>query len=245
MTERLTQRAPAPCDEGTSAGLWVVDPADPTRAHLVTSNPVPGPGMALGLGEIRVGGAAAWAIANGFVKPTTPASPFYPPGQLLHIDLRTGAMSTWFTAPDGTYLGILGMDAQGHPVLSLRAAPKLLKPAASPVVTAPAPLISAATSPPRVVIVTGPDQATPIAGGTDAVFQPVLAYGDSHGVWLSAPGSLWLFAKGQLVKVADVPASLFPAPTLPPSAVPGGYPAAALSLIYPKDVPLTFAGPCT
>ena len=221
-----------------SAEMWVVDPANPGAAHRLASNPAPQPSVGT---FSRTGGGAAWAVSYGqIVRPPGDSIPSTPPSEIKRMDLRDGSLSTWFTAPEGVFVNLAGTDAQGHPVLILNSVVKLAPPTPQ---TSPTPYLP---PPPRVLLLTGPNQTVDIASGSDPAFRPSQALGDSHGIWFSSPGSLWLYRNGALDKIADVPAELFPLPTPPPglpgkgSVTPASPPAG-----YPTGISLGLAGPCT
>lgn len=239
---RLSSSVPGP----PSAEMWVVDPANPGAAHRLASNPAPQPSV----GTIsRTGGGAAWAISYGQVgKPTGDSVPSPPPSEIKRMDLRDGSLSTWFTAPEGVFINLAGTDAQGHPVLILNSVVRLTPPSPQP-----SPQTSPQASPtpyppppPRVLLLTGPNQTVEIASGSDPAFRPSQALGDSHGIWFSSPGSLWLYRNGALNKVADVPVELFPSPTPPPGLTgKGSVTAPSPPAGYPTGITLGLAGACT
>jgi len=228
--------------------LWVVDPANPASAHRVGPNPPPSqasdPAMQRTYKTFgRIAGGAAWAVT--FDKPATPSpNSVAPPSTIDRMDLRDGSVSTWYTAPDGVSASIVGADTHGHPVLFLNVIiPKGLPPSAASSGTVPTPYLP---PPPQVVLLTGPNQTHTIASGSDSAFRPNLVLTDSHGMWFSSPGSLWLYRNGELTKVADVPAELFPTPTPPPGAAGKGNPAPGSPPPgFPTGVTLSLAGACT
>jgi len=166
------------------------------------------------------------------------------------MDLNDGSLSTWFTAAEGTSLSIAGIDSQGHPILTVMPTPRMVAPPNSPggQVTPPADVIY--PPPPRVLLLTGPNQTVEIADGSNSEFRPSSVIGDRHGIWFNSPGSLWLYRQGGLTKVADIPASLFPQPTPPPGAAsrnvatpPPNFPSPPPG--FPTGALLALAGPCT
>src|SRR5262249_58169334 len=121
--------------------------------------------------------------------------------------------------------------------------PKGLPPSAASSGTVPTPYLR---PPPQVVLLTGPNQTHTIASGSDSAFRPNLVLTDSHGMWFSSPGSLWLYRHGELPTVADLPAPLFPTPTPPPGAAGKGNPApGSPPPCFPTGVTLSLAGACT
>jgi hypothetical protein len=109
------------------------------------------------------------------------------------MDLHTGSLSTWFKAPAGKTIGMLGLDGAGRPVFTLTDV------GSNPSTT------------PTVQLITAPNQAALIADGSDPAFMPFEAFADSNGLWLSSRlGSVWLYRNGTLTHIADLPQQLFP-----------------------------------
>jgi len=231
-----------------SAEVWVVDPANPARGHRVGPNPPQSqasdpaqPTISLSLQKIA--GDAAWGIASGPVANVNAGSPIVaPPARIDRMDLRDGSVTTWYTAPDGMGVSLGGADAQGHPVLFLNVGGKGQPVPAPSSGSNPTPSVQPPT---QVLLLTGPNQTRTIADGSDAAFRPTVTASDSHGIWFSSPGSLWLYRNGSLTKVADVPSDLFPTPT-PPAGVTGkSGPTTGSPPGYPTGVTLSLVGACT
>jgi hypothetical protein len=232
--------------------LWVVDPANPGGAHRLgpsTSQTAPSPGGSappLVQGWSRIAGGAAWTVSFGVPQIVGSGGPGVPtaPSSVVRMDLKDGSVSTWFTSPDGTGVTIVAIDQQGRPVVTVTALP--VKPAQPPAGAAAVQSTPFFPPPPRVLLLTGPNETTEIAGGSDPAFRPYTAMADSHGVWFATPGSLWIYRQGTLVKVADVPAGLFPLPPTP-SNMPTPPPNVAKASPppgVPTGVTLMLAGPC-
>ena len=240
-------RQPVNLAGSASAEVWVVDPANPARGHRVGPNPPQSqasdptqPTISLSLQKIV--GDAAWGIASGPAKVDVGSSIVALPTRIDRMDLRDGSVTTWYAPPDGMGVSLAGADTQGHPVLFLNVGGKgQAVPAPSPGST-PTPF---AQPPTQVLLLTGPNQTRTIADGSDAAFRPTVTASDSHGIWFSSPGSLWLYRNGSLNKVADVPSDLFPTPT-PPAGVAGkSGPATGSPPGYPTGVTLNLVGACT
>jgi hypothetical protein len=229
--------------------IWVVEPANVAAAHRVGPNPPPPPPAP---GKPSYGPSPYYnligplgAFGQGFNMPADgpPAGAIYP-DRVVRMDLATGAVSTWFVNPSGGPTTLLGLDGRGRPVVgvSKEAPPKpdpdgSVKPGAFKYI------------PNRVLLLTGPNQATEIAPGTDMSFMPVSVAGDTHGVWFGVPGSVWLYdSNGSLRKVFSVTESRFPAPTPPPGYPGKGTPPPGMPT-PPPDMPqgpyLQVIGPCT
>jgi hypothetical protein len=173
--------------------LWVVDPVNPGFAHRTmdpTDRAFGGNWLISPLGLFSVRGEAASQY----------------PDRVMHVDLVTGVFDTWFINPSGpTYMVLLGLDGKGHPVVAMDKAPPVFAPDGSIVYRGVQDDAS------RVVLVTGVNQSTLIADGSDNSFLPNSATGDAHGVWFGEPGSVWLYnASSGLRKVFSMPPSLFP-----------------------------------
>jgi hypothetical protein len=171
-----------PSSTGSSAsdgGLWVADPSRPGQARRVGPESTlasTSPARAVFSTDTKVGGGGAWATADAVGGNGA---------RVERMDLRTGTVSVWYTAPAGNSVFILGFDAHGHPVLALtgndRSATRAL------------------------TVLTGVNQTVSIADNVTGASRFATAFGDSEGVWLGASGSLWLFRSGSLFKVADIP----------------------------------------
>ncbi|HKF18613.1 MAG TPA: hypothetical protein VKF14_15660 [Candidatus Dormibacteraeota bacterium] len=238
--------------------VWVVAPANPSAVHRVGPNPPqPAPTSEADLPIFqfgtRIAGDQAWTVKVGIPKGPIPpggGNVARNPSEVIRMDLKDGSVSTWFTAAEGTSLNIAGLDSQGHPILTVMPTPKIMPPPASPggQVTPSADMIY--PSPPRVLLLTGPNQTVEIADGSNSAFRPSIAMGDSHGIWFNSPGSLWIYRQGSLAKVAEIPAGLFPLPTPPPNAPtpniakpPPNFPSPPPG--FPTGVSLALVGPCT
>jgi len=141
-------------------------------------------------------------------KPPAPGA--FGPDRILRMDLRDGSVSTWYTAPGTEFVSVMGLDAQGRPILSL------YQPTFK---TAPA---SGADGPPapRMLLLTGINQTAEITSGNPDFHPASQPWADSHGIWFGSWNSLWLYTqKDGLRQVATIPAGLFPTPT-PPSGYP-------------------------
>jgi hypothetical protein len=220
--------------------VWVVDPASPAAAHRVGPNPPPATTSGSQNQFSQIGGGGVWSLSwNQVPQPTATGSISYGgPNIVMRMDLKDGTMSTWYTAPEGRAVAIMGMDAQGHPLLNVSIPPVKGAPPAPGATPDPSAFVY--PPPPRVLLLTGPDQVLEIADGSNQSMRPVSVFGDAHGIWLTVPGSLWLYAKGSLKKVADVPAEQFPPPTPPPGAM---TPPPGVSKVAPSTPPGFPTGP--
>jgi hypothetical protein len=175
----------------------VVDPAHPGSTRRIGPNPpldpkAPAPGqLPLFTGTALIGGGAIWTTYDP--RPPSLTSGSKSPDAVARMDLRTGQVSTWYTAPAGHVAVLIGLDAQGLPVLSV-----------SPAVderirTTPPPV------PPRTLeVLTGRDQAQPVAGADPSQYWDA-AFGDAHGTWISTQDALWLLDGGGLRRVGTMP----------------------------------------
>lgn len=219
-------------DVSSPGDVWAVDPAA-GGARRIGPNPPISDRTAPGFVGARFGAGGAWVVAAS--QPQGSGGAARGPDAVRRMDLRDGTVSTWFTAPAGKIVAIIGMDAQGHPVLALgnQARP----------VTGPNPTPDPASiypPPPVLLLLTGPDQTVTLADGSNQALRPSMAFGDGHGIWFAAPGTLWLYRRGDLIEVASVPSRLFPQTT--PSAGKGG--ASSPPAGYPTGVYLQIEGGC-
>jgi hypothetical protein len=187
--------------------IWAVDPAA-GGARRVGPNPPGTDRTAPGFIAARFGGGGAWSVVAS--QPQGAGAVGSGPNQVRRMDLRDGTVSTWFTAPAGRVVAIIGMDAQGHPVLALG---NQVHPQIGPSPT-PDPA-SAYPPPPSLLLLSGPDQVVVLADGSNSALRPSVAFGDGHGIWFDSPGALWLYRRGELIQVAAVPSRLFPQTTPP------------------------------
>jgi hypothetical protein len=158
-----------------------------------------------------IGGGGAWS--KTVKDPPAPSTDV-----LVRVDLGDGRVTTWFTATQGSYVNVLGMDSQGHPFLA---------------VTTPSGRGA------QVLLLTGPNQATTIdaSGYRPPADMSAYAVSDTHGVWFaSEDGGIWLHRPGVgLRKVGQVP---LPAPvSLAADTLGHGPPG-------PARISVLIAGPC-
>lgn len=203
------------------SAVYVTDPNQPGTPRRVGPNPPPQqptPGQASFAGPDMftvVGGGAAWGVGNRVPKETPspdkpPAPGTYGPDRILHMDLRDGSVSTWYNVSGTELVSLMGLDAQGRPILALYQA--TLK-------TGPVPG-SDGPPRPRLLLLTGAGQTVEItSGATDFKFGGMPS-ADAHGIWFGGRNSVWLYTpNGGFRQVATIPDGLFPSPSPPP-----GYP---------------------
>ena len=205
----------------TFPALYVADPNSSSAPRRVGPNPPPqppSPGQPYFSGPDTfniIGGGAAWGMGNRIPKeapsPDKPPEPgAFGPDRILRMDLRDGSVSTWYTATGTEFVSVMGLDAQGRPILSL------YQPTFK---TAPAPGADGPPAP-RMLLLTGINQTAEITSGNPDFHPASQPWADSHGIWFGSWNSLWLYTqKGGLRQVATIPAGLFPTPT-PPSGYP-------------------------
>ena len=220
--------------------VWAAE-AGGGGARRVGPNPAPTPPAFYG-GPTILGGGAMWGFTSSQPLPAGPPAPGKPfvkgPDTLTRMDLRDGSITPWYRAADPAAISVLGFTGQGEPLVALY----------PPIVIATPPPAGYQTPGPKLMLITGRNQATEISSG--AADAPKLGGGasvaDAHGVWLSAPGQIWLYRAGSVRKVADIPASLFPPPTPPPGV---GIGIASKPMVAPPPsgvgAPVQVAGACT
>lgn len=201
---------PSSKDERGQTDLWVVDPADPASARRIgTSAPTSAGSLdrVLFSSDARVAGDAAWQTRPG--AGTAGDS-------VERIDLRSGNISVWYTAPSNTRVFVLGFDGQSRPALAV--------------------YNSDASSTKGLLFLTGPNQTASIAEAFSGSDRFASAFSDSRGIWFGSAGSLWLYRSGSFFKVADVPVGPVGAETPMPIANAEG----GTSVLPPPVV----VGPC-
>jgi hypothetical protein len=162
--------------------LWAVDRSRAGSAHRIAAVPA-----GWNSSRIAVGPAGAFNVRSAADGSS---------GSLERMDLNSGTVTTWFATSAGV-VSLLGLDAQGRPVIAVSGSPGA-----------------------RVLLLTGQNRSVQIADGSNVSFQPKSAQADSHGIWFGEPGSIWLYQPNVgLREVFAMPQSLFPAP--PTKQVPG------------------------
>jgi hypothetical protein len=175
----------------------VVDPAHPGSTRRIGPNPpldskAPHPGqLPLFTGTALIGDGAIWTTYDP--QPAQLSSGVRGPNEVARMDLQTGQVSTWYTAPAGNLAEMIGLDAHGLPVL-------VVSPATyERIRTTPPP-----TPPLTLEVLTGRDQAQPVAGAGRGVNWSA-AFGDAHGTWITSQDALWLLDGGGLQRVGTMP----------------------------------------
>jgi hypothetical protein len=234
----LAQSPAAPGGKGyiDLVEIWTVDPARGSAHRVWPNGPVSAPSseadrplfsLQLSLGPL-VGEGAVWTVAPS--KPATLA----PDGNVTkdlveRLDLATGALSVWYRAPAGQQVDLAALDAQGHPVVMLT--PAVVaggnRPSTSPV--------------PAIAIVTGRDETTLIADGSNAELQPTSMVGDSHGLWIGTQSAIWLYRRNHLERVAIIPDALYSPRLAGSSAAPVRPTPTATVMQRPR---VLLSGPC-
>ena len=175
--------------EGRPRGLWLESLAgDPPR--LISSTVI----------APAVGAGAAWGVDFNTADPSPgPGGLEGPMNRVLRIDLSSGAATPWFYRP-GANIYTVGVDANGHPVVSADFAPSPTDPNGRD--TAELWLVTSATSATRLFV------------GTGVPYPSRLVAIDSDGVWFDGAygnggGTVWLYAGGSLQTIATVNVNYF------------------------------------
>jgi hypothetical protein len=153
-----------------ASGLWLL------RAGDGAPQPVAGADYQLDSGGWRVlDGGGAWGI-----RLTEGQGRMGSGNQLIRLDLTTHATSTWMTRPIDDYVAVLGFDGGRPLVLSQKWSYQTGEPVNA-----------------KVVLLTGPDQATQVLA-TDNASDPLPstampADAGSHGLWIGGTGAVWLY----------------------------------------------------
>jgi hypothetical protein len=196
----------------SDTGLWVTRPSNPGQARRVGPNPTSvaaiSPARAFFTGDAKLGGGAAWDTTQAVGASQA---------RVERMDLQSGTVSVWYTAPASVSVFILGLDRDGHPVLALTGSNR--------------------SSSKGLMLLTGVNQTLQIRGEGAGTPRFASAFGDAQGIWVGAPGSLWLYRSGAFFKVADLPVAATGGQT--PMAIdnaPGG---------SGELPPTRIGGPCT
>jgi hypothetical protein len=147
--------------EGGSS-LWRLDP------NIGASTAVPN----VQFGWIEaVSGRVAWTDGGTIM-----------PRRIMRLDLTSGSQETWAAVGDDAWIWFVGLDANGHPLVSVFPIP----------LTSPSPMLYVYTSPTsRFAIVNG-------------AFKQ-LSVSDNHGTWLAGEDGIYLLdSNDKIVKVSDV-----------------------------------------
>lgn len=141
-------------------GLWLVDPATGSFSEVN--------------GEDfwqYVRGGAAWAVSTTYDS----AQPLVQ-GRILRLDLKTRAITTWFSGPDPN-LHLIGLDNEGHPVVAV---------------------------PTQIFVLVRANAPQQIYGGSP--LSGITSLSDSNGTWFGTQAGTYLYRAGaSLTKVSDVP----------------------------------------
>ena len=129
-----------------------------------------------------VGGAGAWSYSvDGSRFGST---------SFARLDLSTDAMTSWFSVssvqppqPGFKTVHVIGFDGSAHPLVDV--------------------FVDRGT--PEVWLLTGPGQASRVAGLPLLDFIPSLGVTDSHGTWLAGTNGVYLYAGSGFKRVAAPP----------------------------------------
>ena len=175
--------------EGRPRGLWLEVPAG-GLPRLISSTVI----------APTLGGGAAWGVDFNTADPSPgPGGLEGPMNRVLRIDLNSGTATPWFYRP-GANIYSVGLDANGHPIVSAD--------------FAPSPTIANGRDTAELWLVTSATSATKLFVGTGVPYPSRLAAIDSHGVWFDSSygtggGTVWLYAGGSLQTIATVDVSYF------------------------------------
>jgi hypothetical protein len=174
--------------ERVQPGLWLVAPT--TGAIRKVSK--------VGL-QVSAGRGVFW---SGEINPADP-NPIRVPSsagtltdQIDRIDIKSGTQAVWLYQP-GKGLNILGLDIQGHPLMSVYSGRTPIPPNTDPIDHSATELLIALDSKTQRSIYKG--QLVESLGG---------AISDAHGVWFGSPQGIYLYSNASgLQKVFDQPGS--------------------------------------
>jgi len=117
--------------------------------------------------------------------------------RILSLDLKTGAIQVWKTWPEGVATFVIGLDAQGHPIVGVYLAYPT-KPGPSPAF--PGLQVWTVSTP-------GVGKVVYQTADRNAILPAGPAFADSHGVWIggSPPSSVWLLTAAAGLRRVPVP----------------------------------------
>jgi hypothetical protein len=172
-------QSPSSASQGLPA-LWLVDPDNAGLAHRVGPNPLfaaaGAPLLPRFSSDTKLSGDKAWDVLQGADDNLD---------RVARMDLQTGSVSVWYTAPFGAKVFILGFDDHGQPILALSS--------------------SNTSSSRALMLLIGSGQTVPIAGEQAGSGGFANAFADTHGVWVGSSGAVWLYRGGSFHKVVAVP----------------------------------------
>lgn len=233
--------------------LYVVDPNKPGAPHRVGPNPPPQPPTAQTSSSyyyspdqyMYVGGGAAWGVGQRVPKeePPTKDNPqpgAYGPDRIMRMDLQTGNVSTWYMATGTSIVSLMGLDAQGEPILTVYE-PIIFKNNTPPQKPYEPPPVT-------LLLLTGQNQTAQISAPNPDFHMAGQPTADSHGIWFGGWDQIWLYTPSSGLRlVATIPSGTFPTPSPPP-----GYPGKGTVAsdvrkqmpAYMQGTMLMTAGPC-
>jgi hypothetical protein len=142
------------------SGLWLVDPATGSFSEVNRE----------GFWQY-VGGGAAWAASTSYDS----AQPLVQ-GRILRLDLKTRAITTWFSGPDPN-LHLVGLDNEGHPIAAV---------------------------PTQIFVLARADAPQQIDGASQ--LSGITSLSDSNGTWFGTQAGIYLYRAGVgFTRVSDVP----------------------------------------
>lgn len=175
--------------EGLPHGLWLLDLAG-SPARLINDT----------VAAPAVGTGTAWGLEFDAADPSpAPGGMEGPMNRIIRIDLQSGAATTWFYRP-GANIYLVGVDAEGRPVVSAD--------------FAPSPTETNGRDTAELWLVRSPTSARRVFVGTGVPYPSRLAAIDSHGVWFdgsygSGGSTVWLYAGEVLQTVATLDVDYF------------------------------------
>lgn len=237
--------------------LYVADANQAGTPRRVGPNPAPQPPTGPGSYSspdmfALVGANAAWGTGNRVPKeipskeapssdrpPAPPVPGTYGPDRILRMDLRDGSVSTWFTVAGTEMVSLMGLDAQGRPILALFEPPNKT---AAPTMKSDGPPKA------RLLLLTGSSQTIEMTSPTSDFRLGSQPSADSHGVWFGGWNAVWFYSpNGGFRQIATIPEGVFPSPSMPPGYPMKGGPASdgrSSMPAYMQGTMVMPAGPC-
>lgn len=127
-----------------------------------------------------IGAGGGWRTDYNTADPTVHQG-MTGPNRIIRVDLASGSEATWFYQQGADWVQVLGFDQQGHPIVSSGVA-------------------SGSSQEITIWLVTDPTHHSVMYSGSLLMN---FAMADSHGIWLSDGGAMYLYTAGSGLKVVS------------------------------------------
>jgi hypothetical protein len=127
-----------------------------------------------------IGSGAGWRTDYNTADPTVHQG-MTGPNRIIRVDLASGSETTWFYQQGADWVQVLGFDQQGHPIVSSGVA-------------------SGNSQEVTIWLITDPTHHSVMYSGS---LMMGWAMADSHGVWLSDGGAMYLYTAASGLKIVS------------------------------------------